>query len=282
MDGNFDPQTGEVKLDHAAVSISPAIAAAIVAVKKRVKQLGSDERNQHGGYAYVSVDKFYDAIGKLMAEAGLALLIDETGSEVKEGAKGNPWLFCHYECRFIHEGGAVSPPMRRSCALPISGPQAFGAAQSYIEKQLLRQVFKVPTGDKDADDTAPHEGDAPAARSGGRTAQGSSGRGMGAPHTPQAAPAPSEARAEADKRYKELRSEIDASMTVKEVGMLVGCLAWQNCRAAIVRSEVEGGKDAATAEGVATEAMQRLVDRAERRKEMLLADAEPPAREYEV
>ena len=137
--------------------IDHQIAKAILAVKKQVKQLGVDERNEHGRYNYVSVDKFYDVIGKLMAEAGLALLIDETATEVKEGKSGNPWLFAQYDLSFMHETGAVSEPLRRSLALPINGPQTYGAAQSYIEKQFLRQIFKVPTGEKDADNTAQND-----------------------------------------------------------------------------------------------------------------------------
>ncbi len=76
---------------------------------------------------------------------------------MKESAKGTPWLFARYALRFMHESGVVSQPLMRSCALPISGPQAFGAAQSYIEKQFLRQVFKIPTGEKDADQVAQTE-----------------------------------------------------------------------------------------------------------------------------
>lgn len=139
----------------AAHDYPPEIAKAIIAVKKQVKQLGSDESNKHGGYAYVSVDKFYERIGKLMADAGLALLIDETESEIRPGGKeGNGWLFARYHLAFLHESGAVSEWLRRSLALPINGPQTFGAAQSYIEKQYLRQIFKIPTGEKDADDVA--------------------------------------------------------------------------------------------------------------------------------
>jgi len=137
------------------VGMMPAeIAKAIMQVKAQVKQLGADERNEHARYNYVSVDKFYAIIGPMMAEAGLALLINEAESEVRPSDKGTPWLFARYELTFLHESGAMSVlPMSRSLAMPINGPQTYGAAQSYIEKQFLRQVFKVPTGEKDADET---------------------------------------------------------------------------------------------------------------------------------
>ena len=144
------------------VGMMPAeIAKAIMQVKKQIKQLGADERNEHARYNYVSVDKFYAIIGPLMADAGLALLINEAESEVRilettdnQGKeRKTPWLFASYELTFLHETGAMSAlPMSRSLAMPINGPQTYGAAQSYIEKQFLRQVFKVPTGEKDADE----------------------------------------------------------------------------------------------------------------------------------
>ena len=101
-----------------------AIGAAIVAVKKQIRQIGVDEKNPHGGYAYVSVDRMYQVIGPMMAEAGLALLIDEAEADIRESAKGTPWLFTRYALRVMHESGVVSPPLMRSCALPISGPES--------------------------------------------------------------------------------------------------------------------------------------------------------------
>lgn len=144
-------------MDDHLMPMPPAIAKAIIQIKKTVTTLGADQRNDHGKYPYVTVDKFYDIIGRKMASEGLALVIDETAAEVRDGKSGNPWLFTQYSMAFVHESGAMSPPMRRSCALPISGPQAFGAAQSYIEKQFLRQVFKIPTGEQDADAVAPED-----------------------------------------------------------------------------------------------------------------------------
>ncbi len=224
MDGDFNPETGEVI--EGGRTMPPAIAAAIVAVKKQVKQLGADDRNEHGKYNFVSVDKFYATIGKLMADAGLALLIDETTAEVRSSDKtGNPWLFVQYDLTFMHEGGALSPPLRRSCALPISGPQAYGAAQSYIEKQFLRQIFKVPTGDRDADGTAQDE-DGAKGLSGGRTGQGSAPAARTHPARQQAAPAPSEGRAEAVKRQREIAAMIDSSTSIPELDGIEPMPAW--------------------------------------------------------
>jgi hypothetical protein len=132
-------------------------------------------------------------------------------------------------------------------ALPISGPQAYGAAQSYVEKQFLRQVFKIPTGDKDADDTAPST-DAPGGRSGARTAQ----EGSGAPRYParqQAAPQPSDAGADARKRYSEIIKAITDSQTLADLDALAISPAWV---------KMEELVHAAEGEARATELIARL------------------------
>ena len=267
MDGEFDRETGEVMPGVLPGFMPPAIAAAIVAVKKQVKQLGADDKNEHGRYNFVSVDKFYERIGKLMAEAGLALLIDETVTDVRASDKsGNPWLFAQYDLTFMHESGALSHPLHRSIALPISGPQAFGAAQSYIEKQFLRQVFKVPTGERDGDaDGTATDGVAPESRNAARTAQERPSGGTRGYQRPQAAPAPSEAKAEATKRYKELRAEIDACMTTPAPNGLDGFQGsppWVACHKKI--EEAEGSEDRAD------ELMGMLTERIEKRRAMLL------------
>ena len=253
-----NPETGEIT--DPLRTIPPEIAAAIIAVKQKVKQLGADDRNEHGRYNFVSVDKFYATIGKLMADVGLALLIDETATDVRASDKsGNPWLFAQYDLTFMHESGALSHPLHRSCALPISGPQAYGAAQSYIEKQFLRQVFKVPTGEKDADDT-PTDGVAPESRSAARTVQGSSPAARTAPRRQEAAPAPSADKEDATKRFKEIRAEIDASMTVPDLAAIDGCPAWVAFEK-ILRT-VEPAE-------VADNAMEQLRTRIDKRREML-------------
>jgi hypothetical protein len=158
-----DPTTGEiiVRPPH----MPPEIAAAIVAVKKGVARLGFDERNEHGRYSYASVDKFYTAVRPLESEVGLAVMLDETSFDVREGAPnkdGNraSWAFLTYDIWLISSGGAMWGPARRHWAGPVTGPQTFGAAESYVRKAFTRGLYMVPTGEKDGDENAPRD-DAP-------------------------------------------------------------------------------------------------------------------------
>ena len=259
----IDRVTGEV-----SSGVPPSIAQAIIAVKKQVRQLGSDERNEHAKYAYVSVDKFYERVGPMMATAGLALLIDETSSgiEILESTDrdGNlrkvPWLFAHYALSFMHEDGSVSAPMRRSLAMPINGPQTYGAAQSYIEKQFLRQVFKIPTGEKDADETAQGD-DAP---SGGRRAPQVNSGARSYPQRQQAAPAPSDAAAEATKRWREIARDIDG---MEDAEMLQRLEEWPAFRALDKISAEASGSPAEHKEN-----MDMLRVRAASRRRRLVGD----------
>lgn len=242
-----DLMTGEI-----TAGVPPEIAKAIISVKKQVRQIGVNERNEHGKYGYVSVDRFYERIGPMMAEAGLALLIDETESEVKEGKSGSPWLFVQYTLAFMHESGVVSAPMRRSLAMPINGPQTYGAAQSYIEKQFLRQVFKIPTGDKDADETAQGD-DAPA-------------RGRSTARRQEAAPAPSGAAAEARQQVRELMDAIDAT---EDPEMLMRFAEWPQ-----LAGVEKALQDAAIPDGERHETVSMLARRVRKRREQLPGNLE--------
>lgn len=240
MDG-IDSEAGEIEnITQQITGIPPEIARAIIAVKKEIKQIGANERNEHGRYGYVSVDRFYERVGPLMAANDLALLINETSSDIRAGDSGKGWLFVQYELVFMHASGAISPPLRRSCALPISGPQAYGAAQSYIEKQFLRQVFKIPTGDKDADDTAQAE-DAPVGRSEARTAQGSRHPSRSAGAAEKASTAALEAKRAANALRAELIGMIEATDKKFVLDELPETPNWDACRDAYI--------DAATIEG---------------------------------
>ncbi len=140
----------------------PEIAKAIVKVMGEVKKLGKDADNKHGGYKYVSVDQFFDQIGALMHGAGIFVLVDEPESETasRETTDGygkvkvSNWLTSHYDIWIFHDSGAHFGPIKRTIQVPATGPQSYGSAISYVEKYFLRSLFKIPTGEQDADAVA--------------------------------------------------------------------------------------------------------------------------------
>lgn len=127
--------------------VMPAeIAGAVNDVCTKVKMAVKEHVNKHGGYKYVSVDKFYEDMGPLMAEAGLFLVMNEAQSE-----SDGKWLTLTFHIYLYHKSGKAFGPVVRSQGVMANGPQAYAAAQSFAEKYFIRQLFKVPTGEEDAD-----------------------------------------------------------------------------------------------------------------------------------
>lgn len=134
------------------------IAEAIVKVMGEVKTLARDGRNEHGRYNFASVDAFYDLIRPLCADAGIFFLVDEIDSEVtvvEAGSRSTNYLRLVYSIVIAHKSGETSDPVRREVMVVASGPQAYAAAQSFVTKYFMRNLFQIPTGE--ADDADLHE-----------------------------------------------------------------------------------------------------------------------------
>jgi hypothetical protein len=135
----------------------PEIAKAIVEVEGKIKRLAKDDRNKFQNYKFTSVDAFYEAVGPLMAEAKIFSFPHQVNKDVSEQSstddrgvsKKSMWLSMDFDIFIYHETGAAWGPFRRSMRVPASGAQAFGSSDSYVQKQYLRTLFKIPTGDAD-------------------------------------------------------------------------------------------------------------------------------------
>ena len=142
------------------------IIKAIVAITSEVKKLGKEGNNTFARYKYTSVDQFYEALGPLMASHGLIDVIDETSTvvEVREAVndrgeiKKSAWLLATYDIWLHHTSGASFGPLHRAIQVSATGAQSFASAQSFVEKYFLRNLFKVPTGDKDEVDETDKNG----------------------------------------------------------------------------------------------------------------------------
>jgi hypothetical protein len=133
-------------------AIPEEIAKAIIAAQLAMPSLRKEDTNAYGGYSYVSIDDYLAAIPKVAAQHGLFWITRETECQVI-GEKGN-----HLAYTFVldlgHSSGAFFPEYGRITVVhPIQGAQTAGSALAYGEKMLTRFLFKVVTGEQDADAT---------------------------------------------------------------------------------------------------------------------------------
>lgn len=146
----INPETGEITIAPPRPKMPPEIAKAIVAVMATIKPLEKDGDNKFQKYKYVSVDQFYELVGRAMASAGIFLMAFENKIEVHD--RGNAsWLSVVYDLFIYHESGAEFGPIQRTTQVVASGPQSYASAQSFVEKYFLRALFKIPTGDSEPD-----------------------------------------------------------------------------------------------------------------------------------
>ena len=123
-----------------------SVASRVVAAARNIKKLHYDKRNEYQSYNYTSVDNFYEAVGPIIADAGLFIVVDEVMATVDKGM-----LTSNYEIFLVSEEGESYGPIRRQTTVKAAGPQSYASAQSFAEKYFLRQIFKIPTGEADAD-----------------------------------------------------------------------------------------------------------------------------------
>lgn len=142
--------------------IVPAeITAAVLAVRKKVRSLKTDEFNKHSGYHYVSIDTYYEKVATLATEVGLVWRGRQTACELIEGqGKSKDHLYMKVTMAYDVMCGAAHVDHYASFTvlLPYSGAQTTGIAVSYADKVFMRTTFCVPTGEQDADAEAQDKG----------------------------------------------------------------------------------------------------------------------------
>jgi hypothetical protein len=131
-----------------------AIYAAIIEVTKRVGTLGKGAFNPHGQYKYVSIDKYYEAVGAAAADVGLSWYLVQDKFEIHPSVGKSGMVEIGYAINIFHESGESIPSFSYTSVIhPIQGAQTIGSAMSYADKVFQRQLFKIATGEEDADST---------------------------------------------------------------------------------------------------------------------------------
>jgi hypothetical protein len=121
----------------------PEIANALNEVSSGAVTLYKKNKNEFANYKFAGIDDFLEAYGKVLAEAGLTIIMDEIDEKVD-----NKSLIIVFNFILIHKSGKMwAHPLRRTIRVDPRGAQAYGTAQSYALKQFLRGLFMIPTGE---------------------------------------------------------------------------------------------------------------------------------------
>lgn len=144
--------------------LPPKIAEAIAKVMGSIEKLQKEDRNQHGGYNFASIDTFLEEVRPKCVDAGLLIIPDEESCDVV-----GDWLKIKFSFTLAIKEGETweHRPTRTVMVTAKMGAQAFGAAQSYAMKQFMRGLFQIATGD-DADADQYEHGQLPNGRNGQR------------------------------------------------------------------------------------------------------------------
>lgn len=136
------------------MTIPAEITAAVLAVRKRVRSIKTDEYNKHDGYSYVSIDTYYEKVATIATEENLVWRGRMTECMlVPDQGKNKDRLFLRITMAYDMMCGTscVDHYAQFTFLLPHSGAQTTGIAASYGDKVFMRTAFCVPSGEGDAD-----------------------------------------------------------------------------------------------------------------------------------
>ena len=129
-----------------------AVNAAIAEAMAEIKTVSKNESNAHGNYNFASIDGFLGGCRDACSKHGLHPEMSVINYEQYPGTNNKMWATYTYEVSMCHKSGEETKPVVTVVALPVTGAQTSGSAQSYALKQYLRGLFLIQTGEADDPD----------------------------------------------------------------------------------------------------------------------------------
>lgn len=123
----------------------------VIKTASMIPSLEKGNKNEYGKYDYVSIDDYYKEVASLALKNGLGWIVREVSSEIREKSI----LYVYEFDLYSNTGAFIQNVSRLSVVHPVQGAQTSGSALSYAEKLFMRTLFKVRTGELDADSTDP-------------------------------------------------------------------------------------------------------------------------------
>lgn len=135
--------------------MSKATAVSLLKIASETPNLEKENENKFGKYSYVSIDDYYSKVASIANKNGIGWVCREQACQFKK--EENAVIFTYGFDLYSAAGEYIENFTSFTVVHPIQGAQSSGSAASYAEKMFMRTVFKVRTGELDADATDPNE-----------------------------------------------------------------------------------------------------------------------------
>lgn len=127
----------------------------IMAITKEIQKLNKGDEST-AGYAFVSIDDYYEQVAlKIARDHGLGWQLSEEFDKEQRFQDVSSDLHIRkvFKISVFDDAGDSFNPGFISVTLPYEDATTTGKALSYADKAFMRQLFKIPTGEKEAEQT---------------------------------------------------------------------------------------------------------------------------------
>lgn len=125
----------------------------IAKISAGLPSLKKGDENNNIGFSFVSIDEYYEKIARAVIEGGVFWTTSQGSSRVTY-IDDLCVVDTNYTFNVYDVDGDEKLEISVSVAHPFQGAQTAGASLSYADKLLMRSLFKVVTGEPDADNLA--------------------------------------------------------------------------------------------------------------------------------
>lgn len=130
----------------------------IAAATKTIQKLTKKEHSANNDYTFVSIDDYYEQVAlRVATEFGLNWGLGELPhmEQVFEDVYQDKHIRKVYQVTAFLDDGSQANLGAISVTMPYEGATTAGKMLSYADKAFMRQLFKIPTGEKEAEKSAP-------------------------------------------------------------------------------------------------------------------------------
>lgn len=130
------------------------LTEALIKAAQEMPVLRKADRNAHGNYNFVSIDDYYATAAKVALNNGITWKAREVGFEIHPpNGVFKGIVISKYEFDVLWDDMEWQGFFACSIPHPIQGAQTAGSMLSYADKLFMRTVFKIQTGEQEADST---------------------------------------------------------------------------------------------------------------------------------